>query len=959
MFRLAAAIIFSTLSISSFGQTISIKGIVAELEGKTPIAGATVSLLLKQDSSVVKNVVSDNKGRFFFGSINKEALLLKVKMSNFQESISVVSPGNNGEVDMGIIGLVKKVKDLAEITVISKASPVIQKGDTSQFSASQYKVNPDATTEDLIKKMPGITVDKNGTVTAQGEQVKKITIDGKDFFGDDASAALKNIPSEVVDKIQVFDRLSDQAQLTGFDDGNSQKSINIITKTGIKNGQFGRAYVGLGTDERYAGGGNVSFFKGDRRLSIVSNFNNINQQNFGSQDLLGVTSSGNSSGGSGGSRGGSRGSGGGYNSGSDNFTVGQSNGVSKTNALGINFSNQYGKKLTVSGSYFYNDSKNTNASVLNTEIFAPTGKNLFSDEAGNALTTNSNHRINLRMEYKLNPKNSFFFIPSINFQDNNYSSLMSNKSYYGVNDSASTSGVNNLSKRNGYNIRNNMMYRHSFDKKGRSLSLGFSSAFTKNDGDGISYGAYRFFRSNLTVYDSLQNQQAKTLSNGQTYSGNLSYTEPLGKKSQLQIEYNPTVQKNKSDQETFLYDGLKYSLFDSTLSNKFDNTVTTNRGGVTYRYTPNRDDMFSFGINIQNSNLKSDRVFPSVSAVNQSFFDWLPNAMWRKKLSAASNIRLFYRASVNFPSVSQLQDVLNASNPLRMSIGNPSLKQSNTQFLATRYSYTNTKTSKSFFANLYVQTASNFVSNATYIASADSVIQQGKILNRNSQLVKPVNLDGYRSLRSFFTYSMPIKKIKTTLNVNTGFSYSKLPGMANLVQNKTDNYGYSAGAVLASNISPLIDFNINYTANFNTAKNSSNPSQNNQSLSQVSGLQLNLLNKKGWFIQNDLNNQTFTGLSQGLNQSFWLWNAAIGKKFLKNRAGELKLSVFDLLKQNQSISRNVTESYIQDTQTEVLKQYFMLTFTYNLKNFGVPKATKPSTTEEGHYGPSRMGGGGL
>ena len=185
-------------------------------------------------------------------------------------------------------------KDLSGVTVVAKAPPVIQKGDTSQFSASQYKVNPDATTEDLIKKMPGITVDKDGTVTAQGEQVKKVTIDGKDFFGDDASAALKNLPSEVVDKIQVFDKLSDQAQLTGYDDGNSVKAINIVTKSGIKNGQFGRAYVGYGTNDRYNAGGNVSFFKGERRLSFVGNFNNINQQNFGSQDLLGLTSSGNS-----------------------------------------------------------------------------------------------------------------------------------------------------------------------------------------------------------------------------------------------------------------------------------------------------------------------------------------------------------------------------------------------------------------------------------------------------------------------------------------------------------------------------------------------------------------------------------------------------------------------------------------------------------------------------------------
>src|SRR5205814_4507080 len=175
------------------------------------------------------------------------------------------------------------VKQLGEVTVITKTPPTQQKGDTIQYNASQYKVNPDANAEDLIKKVPGITVDKDGTVTAQGEQVKKITIDGRDFFGDDATAALRNLPSEVVDKIQVFDRLSDQAAFTGFDDGNSQKSINIITKSGIKNGQFGRIYAGYGTDDRYSAGGNTSFFKGDRRISLVGNFNNINQQNFASQ----------------------------------------------------------------------------------------------------------------------------------------------------------------------------------------------------------------------------------------------------------------------------------------------------------------------------------------------------------------------------------------------------------------------------------------------------------------------------------------------------------------------------------------------------------------------------------------------------------------------------------------------------------------------------------------------------
>src|SRR6185436_167842 len=245
--------------------------------------------------------------------------------------------------DLGNVLVPKKTTEISGVTVVSKTPPVQQKGDTAQYNASQYKVNPDATTEDLVKKMPGITVDKDGTVTAQGEQVRKITIDGRDFFGDDATAALRNLPSEVVDKIQVFDRLSDQAQFTGFDDGNSVKAINIITKSGIRNGQFGRIYAGIGTNQRYTAGGNTSFFKGDRRISIVANFNNINQQNFASQDLLGVTSSGNNRGGGGnfggggrggpggggGGRGGPGGGGGGFGGfgGGESFTVGQQSGI--------------------------------------------------------------------------------------------------------------------------------------------------------------------------------------------------------------------------------------------------------------------------------------------------------------------------------------------------------------------------------------------------------------------------------------------------------------------------------------------------------------------------------------------------------------------------------------------------------------------------------------------------------
>ena len=954
MFRSALALlVMSALSLTSFAQTASIKGIVTDGADKTALAGATVSLLLQKDSSAVKNTVSSATGFFEFTGLGNDSFIVKVTNLSYQEYLSFVTLKDNVTRELGELKLDKQGQDLAGVTVVGRATPVIQKGDTSQFSASQYKVNPDATTEDLIKKMPGITVAKDGTVTAQGEQVRKVTIDGKDFFGDDATAALKNLPSEVVDKIQVFDRLSDQAQLTGVDDGNSVKAINVVTKSGIKNGQFGRAYVGFGTNERYAAGGNVSFFKGDRRISLVGNFNNINQQNFGSQDLLGLTSSGNNRGGGGGGGGGGMG---GWGGGNDNFSVGQARGISTTNAVGLNFSNKYGPKLSLTASYFYNDSKNLNRSDVNTETFANDGINLFTKESGIAASNNYNHRLNMRLEYKIDSSNSIFIIPSVSIQGNKSNGFSNVQNFRGMADSVSNSIVNSKADRSGYNIRNNIMYRHSFAKKGRTISLGLNTNFTKNTGENITDAFYRFF-DNGSFEDSVQNQFSDNLTNGQNYSVTATYTEPIGKKGQLQLEYSPSIQKNDADQQTFLYDGQKYSEFDSTLSNRFDNTNTTNRGGVTYRFIKNKDDMFSVGLNFQSARLESQRIFPTVSSVNQSFFDFLPNAMWRAKLSPSSNIRVFYRSSVNFPSVTQLQDVVNLSNPLRVSAGNPGLKQSNTQFIAGRYSYTNSKTSKSFFANLFLQTAANYISNATFIASEDSTIQQGIILKKRSQLSKPVNLDGYKSLRSFFTYSVPIKAIKTTVNVNTGFSYSKLPGLVNNVNTTTDNYVYNAGVVLASNISEYVDFNINYNANFNKARNSFNANLGNRFINQTSGLALNLLSKKGWFVQNDVTNQTYSGLSEGLNQSFWLWNAAIGRKFLKNKAGELKLSVFDLLKQNQSISRVVTEAYIQDVQSQVLQQYFLLTFTYNLKNFGVAKAPARNNNEWG--GERRMGGTGL
>ncbi len=260
---------------------------------------------------------------------------------------------------------------------------------------------------------------------------------------------------------------------------------------------------------------------------------------------------------------------------------------------------------------------------------------------------------------------------------------------------------------------------------------------------------------------------------------------------------------------------------------------------------------------------------------------------------------------------------------------------------------------------MFYQAVNDYVSNATYIASSDSVLQNNIVLAKGSQLAKPVNLDGYKSLRAYLTYSMPLKFIKTTLNLSTGFNYNRLPGLINNEKTVTDNNTYTGGIVLASNISEYIDYNISYNINYNKSNTTGGSVTKSSYTNQAIGAQLNLLSKKGWFIQNDISNQMYKGLSSGLNQNYVLWNAGIGKKFLKNQAGELKLTVFDLLKQNQSISREVTNLYIEDTRNKVLQQYFMLTFTYSLKNFGTAKKTTSTSEEEGprRFGPGPGGPG--
>ena len=943
MFR-SVSLFFLSIILSVSAKAQSLKGILQDAADKTPVAGATIKLIASGSSSKEYSTVSNSKGDFIFNEVPAGTYTLTASSIGYQVKATVINVESNSN-DVGIIKVAKGAKTLQAVVIKDIAPTIKQNNDTMEFGASQYKVNPDATSEDLIKKMPGITVDKNtGSVTAMGETVQKVTVDGRDFFGNDATATLRNLPADIIDKIQVFDKLSDQAQLTGFDDGNTTKSINIVTKVDMRNGNFGRLYTGYGTDNRYSAGGNVSFFNGDRRISFIGLMNNVNLQNFQIQDLLGVSNTGNRGGG--GQRGGGVAGGG-----SNNFTIGQQNGIAKTNSIGVNYSDSWGKKIDVTASYFFNNSNTSNDQNINQQNIITKDSSNFYEE--NALSDNKNYnnRVNFRMTYKIDSSNTLLLTSYLNFQSNNSLNDVTGTNYIdeALQNKISQTANNLTSDQHGNNLDNQVLFRHAFKKRGRSISLGINNSSSDKLGNNYLNAINNYFIPTLTA-DTIQ-QYSNLKNHNNTYSFNLVYTEPISKKTLMQVNYNPSFQVNSADQETSNFDNgtSKYSLLDTSLSNKFNNTYNSQTTGVTFR-SGDRNNFVSAGISYQYSELKSDQVFPDVSHIDNVYNNILGNAFARFKFNAKSNLHIIFRSTVSPPSVTQLQNVINNTNQFFYTTGNPALQQQYNNSLIVRYNFTNTPKAQSFFANIFLQTVNNYVANATYTAAKDSVLTNSIILNKGSQISKPVNLNGYVSARSFFTYAMPLKFMKTNINFNGGVSFTNLPGLLNTVENISKAYNYNLGTTLSSNISQYIDFTFSYSANINTVKNSIQPTLNNNYFQQTAGFSANLLTKKGLFFNNDLTNQYYHGLTGANNTNYWLWNIAIGQKFLKKQMGELKLSVFDLPKQNRSISRNVTSSYIQDVNNQVLQQYFMLTFTYKLKTFGKGKPSNENQRDFRRFG---------
>lgn len=915
-------------------EKVKITGKVMETGAGTPLPVATVQAIHLPDSTR-SGALTDFDGKFEIevpAAGNYFIYISYIGYKPFSKTVTVPATGT----DIGTLSVEKDAKQLEAVKIEDKALLATQLGDTTQYNSAAFKTNPDATAEDLITKMPGVTT-QDGKVQAQGEDVKQILIDGKPYFGTDVNAALKSLPADVIDKVQVFDQQSEQARFSGYDDGNTTKTINIITKPDMRDGIFGKVSAGYGYKDKYAANGNFNYFNGNRRITVVAQSNNINQQNFSTDDLLGVTAG--SSGGGGGRRGGGGGGGGrppggggpgGSGGDANDFLVNVRNGISTTHAAGINYTDKWGKKLTVTGSYFFNWS-NTKANQDLRRNYLLTGDSAQTYmESSSSVSRNINHRFNLRLEYAIDSFNIITFTPRVTVQQNKGSSLFAGTGERGgglLNNTNSDFASNLFA----LNVGNDINYRHRFKKAGRTLTISANMGYSMNSGSSSLLSRNTYF-AGTSPSDTLD-QVGDLYGNGWNVGSRFVYTEPLGKGHILQFNYNNAYQSNLSDKKTLNYNetDMAYNRLDSLLSNYIQSSYHTEAAGLGYRFT-NKKAQLMANVSYQWSVLNNSNRFPQQTDFRKTFQNVLPMVMFRYNFTQQKNLRIRYSARTSVPSVDKFQAVLNNSNPLLLSIGNPDLKQDYSHQLFIRYSASNVKKSHVFFFMVGGTATQNYIGNSTVIAANDTTV--GNVfLPAGAQLSSPVNLNGYYNVRSFLTYGLPLGFMKCNLNLNVGVTYARTPGMINGQVNYSNAPSGNFGISISSNISKKIDFMVSSNSSVTFVQNTLRRNLNSNYFNQNTRAKIYWDIWKGIVFSSELTHQLYTGLSDGYNQNYFLWNISLAKKFLKNDAAEFKFTAFDVLNQNNSITRNVTDIYTEDVETVVLNRYFMLTFTYNFRTF--------------------------
>ncbi len=917
-------LLFLGLSLCLNAFTVSaqtkLTGKVVDKQTGLAIDGATLQILTAKDSVLAQNR-SNTEGVFEINFNPKVASFIQISYLGYvPQKQTLAANTSNLQVQ-----LERSAIDLDVVDII--AAPLAQiKGDTTEFSADNFKTEPYADSDALIKQIPGVTIDEEGNVIAHGSQVTKIIVDNKEFFTTDPRLALKNLPADIVAKIQIIDEKSEQANFTGFDDGTRNKVINIVTKPDKRTGYFGNINSGMGSMDRYALNGTMSYFTGNDRFSVSAISNNINQRNFGMSDGGGQTMNVN------------RGNSGGRNSGGGAMGGGNSGipGNSVTNTISANYNKSFlDNTMQFNADYSFNTSNSLVRNITDRETLLGQNANQFLHSVSENDRENSSHRTSMNIRWNIDSLQSITFRPNLNIQNSHNFSNSTSETKENAGNPINASNRDQNSENRNLNFSGNLNYNLKLNKPGRTVSTNLSYNSNSSTGVAKNFSLNEFYENYLLGRVDTTNLLNNTETLGNGFNARFTYTEPLAENHRMQVNYSFRNNANFSNRETLnaLAETGQFEELNEQLSNTFNNDFLYHSGGLTYQFTQSKFNI-DFGVNYQNSYSKNNKVFPQEMVTTRSFDSYLPNASFNYKFTRDHNLRFQYNTSTNAPSINQLQDVVNNENPLQISSGNPDLKQEFQHRFNLNFSSVNRMSGSDFQVGISANFSNNKIVNSTFNAAADTLILPGILLGKGGQFTKPVNVDGYYTMSGNVSWGAPIKPLKINLNLRTNAHLTHNIGFMNTQLTESDSYGISQTIGVNSRINEKIIFGFNYSANYSVSNTSLNVGTSYHYLNQNISGNATYTFWKGIRAHSSVSYLNNTGLTQGYNQSFVLWNASIGKKLFNRQQGELTFSVNDILNKNTNINRTVNEMYITDTSSNTLKQYFMLSFTYNLRKFG-------------------------
>ena len=906
----------------------NLRGRITDATTSEGLIQASLRVLSAKDSTLVKAAVTDESGRFNIQGLKDGSYIVEasyVGCANGYRNITI----SGKDLSLKPIALSESSILLKEATVTGIRTPVKVMEDTVEYSAESYKTQPNAVVEDLLKRLPGVEVSSEGKITANGKEVKKILVDGKEFFSDDPTVASRNLPVNMVEKLQVVDRKSDLARLTGVDDGEDETVINLTVKKDMKNGWFGTIEGGYGTDDRYRGNFNINRFWGGNQITFLGSANNINEPSFAD-----------------GAAGRFR-------------RFGGSNGITSSQAFGINFNVGKEEIFRVGGDLMYSHTdRDTRTSSERQYLF--TDSTSYYNSTKRSRDKGHNVRGDFRIQWNPDSFNTLEVRPNFSLNYNDSWSNDSSVTFAGdPRRSEVTRSINRgSSDGHSYEFGINLIYNHKFrSRPGRSFSIQarYNMSNVRENSDTYSWNKFFLMGDSLDLYD----QYADNHTWNNNINARVTWTEPIGNVRNgnfLTFAYRFSYRWNNADKLTYDrdvtfpdgWDGVPvwsdHMDLNETLSNRFRNDYMNQDIRVGFRHVDkkmNIDGGLSF---VPQMSRSIDLINPARNIPTRWVWNYAPYLRLRRKMSRTRSLNMFYNGRSSQPTIAQLQPVADMSDPLKIVVGNPDLKPSFTHNLNFRFQDFNSEAQRSIMAMVFANLQQNSITSRTTFNP-----------ETGGQITDYVNVNGVWSIHGMNMVSFPLRNKAFTISNHLMLNYSQNVGYNNGVRNRSGSFSVGESFGLAWR-PDNIELEIRPTYRLQNVTNSVQKGTNRTVHTYGGSFYGSYYTPFGLVLNTDLNYSATSGYSQGYDTKTWMWNASVSYEFLRDRSLTVSLKAYDILGQRSNIMRNATSNYMEDVRYNSLTRYFMATVSYKFNTFG--KGKQPESREHREFGPGGPGGHG-